>query len=150
MTLVEVLIAAAIGAMIIAVVGSAIFQFTRVTEKGAESFTAAHDVQNIGHWINIDGKGANTTNLVDDAAPVSSMTLTWDDGGQSHTCVYSLVDTDLKRVDNGNTTIIGRNVTNAEFSVSQRLITANVTSEPQGRWGISEQIIFKVYLRPTV
>ena len=55
---------------------------------------------------------------------------------------------ELKRTYDGNTTTIARNITQVGFSLSQRLITANITSAPSGRWEVSAQTICTVYMRP--
>ncbi len=149
MTLIEVLITISITALIMGVLGTVVYQFTQTTEKSNDQYAAGHDIQSAGHWINLDGKRANTTNLVDDAAPVQTMSLTWSDGGVSHTSTYSRNGTELKRTFDGNTTTVAHNIANVTFSISQRLITANITSEPTGRWNISEEAIYKVFQRPT-
>ena len=149
MTLIEILIAVSITALVMTIIGSVVFQFNQTTEKGNDQYAAGHDIQNAGHWISIDGKMANTTNLIDDAAPVSSMSLMWSDGGANHTSTYNLSGTDLIRTFDGSNTTVAHNITSVGFSVSQRLITANITSEPSGRWDISEQAVYRVFQRPT-
>ena len=148
-TLIEVLVAVSVASLIIGVLGSVTFQFTRTTERGSGQFVALHDVQNVGHWINMDGKRAQSTNLIDGGLPVQSMILIWDEDGANHTCSYSLSGSDLKRTCDGNTTTIARHITQVGFSVSQRLLTANITSQPEGRWDIQEQAVYKVWMRPS-
>ena len=149
MTLVELLIAAAIAAMLVPILGSAIFQFMQVTEQGNDQFRALHDVQNAGYWITLDGKRAATTDLIEGADLVDSITLSWTDGGQAHTTTYSLSSTDLQRDHNGTTITVARYILNVGFSISQGVITANLTSSPEGRWEVSEETTYKVCLRPT-
>jgi len=149
-TLVETLLAAGIAAMIVGVLGSAIFLFWRTTEQGNEQYSALHDVQNTGFWLTRDGQRAQSTSLNEGEDPVESMTLSWTDGGQSHTVTYSLSGTSLQRNHDGTVTTVARHISSVGFSISsQGVITADITSSPQGRWEISEQTTYKVCLRPT-
>lgn len=149
MTLVEVLMAAGIAAILVGVLGSAIFQFMQVTERGNNQFRALHDVQNAGYWLTRDGKRAATTDLLEGAQPVESITLNWTDGGQPHTVAYSLLGTDLQRDHNGTITTVARHISSLGFSISQGVITAALNSSPGDRWGASKQTTYKTYLRPT-
>lgn len=149
-TLVEVLLAAGIATMIAGVLGSAIFLFFRVTEQGNDQYRALHDVQNAGFWITRDGESAQTADLVEGADPVNSMTLSWSDAGEEHTITYSLSGNNLQRDYDGTISTVARYISFVGFSISeQRVITADITSAPQGRWETSEQSTYKVYLRPT-
>jgi len=149
-TLVETLLAAGIATMIVGVLGSAIFLFFRVTEQGNEQYRALHDVQNAGFWITRDGEKAQSTDLTPGADPVGSMTLSWSDLGQAHTVTYSLSGSNLQRNHDGEVSAVARHVSSVGFSLSaQRVVTADVTSSPDGRWGVSEETTFKAYLHPT-
>ena len=155
-TLVETLLAAGIAAMIVGVLGSAIFLFMRVTEEGNDHFRALHDVQNAGFWITRDGESAQTT-AVDGVSGNMTLVLGWTDGGQSHTVTYyrsGTGGTDLQRdhYDGIATTekIVARYISSVDFSISaQGLITGNMTYSPQGRWGVSETVTYKIWPRPT-
>lgn len=150
-TLVETVVAFGIATMLVAVLGSAIFQFMRFTEQGNDQFRALHDVQNAGYWVTLDGKRAQTTDLIEGADPVASMTLYWTDEGQSHEVKYSRSGTDLQRTHNDTTiTTVARHIASVEFSISQEeVITASVTSSPDGRWGVSEKATYNIWPRPT-
>jgi type II secretory pathway pseudopilin PulG len=136
LTLVETLLATAIATMIVGLLGSTLFMFMRSTEQGNKQLIAYQDLQNAGYWISQDGMAAQTTNLVTD-------------GGQSNTVTYSLSGDDLKRNHNGTVMSVARNISNVNFSISQRVITGNITSSPASRWGVSKEAIYKVSLRPT-
>jgi hypothetical protein len=149
-TLVETLLAASITAMIVGVLGSALFLFWRGTEQGNDQYRALHDVQNAGFWITRDGEMAQSTSLTPGADPLQSMTLSWADEGQVHTVSYSLSGASLQRDEDGSVSTVARNVSAAGFSISaQRVITVVITSTPAGRWGVTEQATYKAYLRPT-
>ena len=147
--LVELLMAAGISAMLVGVLGSAIFQFMQVTERGNDQFRALHDVQNAGYWITLDGKRAATTTLIEGAQPVESMSLSWTDSGQPHTVTYSLSGTDLQRDHNGTMTPVARHVSAVGFSISQGVVTATLTSSPEGRWEVTKETAYRICLRPT-
>ena len=149
LTLVELLLALGISALITGTLSTAIHQFIRVSERGNDSLRALHDVQNAGFRLTLDGERAEGTNLVDGAPSAQSMTLRWTSGGQAHTSTYSLSDTALKRDHNGTVTTVARHVASAQFSLAGRVITATMNSTPAGRWGVSEQATHKVWLRPT-
>lgn len=146
-TLVETIVAAGIAAMLIGVLGSSIYVFTRTTEQGNNELRALHDVQNAGYWLARDGKTAEATDLVDGAGPVGSMTLNWTDGGQAYTVTYSLSGTGLERDYNGDTITVAHYVSSVEFSISQGIITASLTSSPGGRWGTTEEVTYEIYPR---
>jgi len=148
-TLIELLISVGLTAIIAVVLGSVIFQFAQATEQGNGQLQALHDLQNAGYRITADGKRAETTNLIEGAGPVSTMTLAWSDGEQSNTITYSLSGTDLEREHNGTTRVVARHVSGVEFSISQGVVTVTITSAPAGRWGVSKQATYKTYLRPT-
>jgi len=139
-TLVEILIATAISGLIFSVLGAAIYQFVGVTESGSNEMTALNEVQNAAHWVNIDGQMASM------ASGSSELALTMPDDS---TITYALSGTELRRTSTGSQITVARNINSISFSVDERVITMIITSSPEGRWGISEERTFKVYLRST-
>lgn len=148
-TLVEVLVATAVAGLIVSSLVTAIHQFITTSERGSQQLIALHDVQNLGHWLTLDGERAQSTNLVDGAPAVASMTMSWTTEGQVQTSAYSLSGTELKRDLNGAVTTVARHVSTASFSIAGRLTTVTISSTPEGRWGISEQATYQIWLRPT-
>ncbi len=146
-TLVEVLIALGIAAMITGVIGTAIFQILDRSARGGETVRALNDIQNAGQWLYLDGERAETTLLVENDPPVNSLELSWVADGQSHTVLYSISGTELLRDHDGVVTTVARYVSNADFSISNRLITVNLTSTP-GSTGASKDITYSIWLRP--
>lgn len=149
LTLVEVLIATAITGMIAGALVTAFHQFVTTSEHGNQKLRALHDVQNAGHWLTLDEERAEATSLADGAPPAATMTLSWTSAGQVHTSTYSLSGTELKRDLNGTVTTVARHVSTAGFSLAGQLLTATLTSTPEGRSAVSEQATYKVWLRPT-
>ncbi len=148
-TLVEVLVATAITGLIAGALGTAIHQFITTSERGNQELRALNDVRNAGHWLTLDGRRAEATNLADGAPPAATMTLSWTSAGQVHTSTYSLSGNELKRDLNGTVTTVARYVSTAGFSLAGQLFTATLTSTPEGRFAVSEQATYKVWLRPT-
>lgn len=146
-TLVEVLVATAITGLIAGALGAAIHQFITTSERGNQKLTALNDVRNAGRWLTLDGRRAQSTNLVDGAPAVGSVTLSWTTEGQVHTTTYSLSGPELKRDLNGTVTTVARHVSTAGFSLAGQLFTATLTSTPEGRSPVSEQATYKVWLR---
>ena len=57
-TLVELLIAIAIMGSIFGVLGEAFHQVVTIPEYGNDRVTALHELQNVAHWVNLDGQMA--------------------------------------------------------------------------------------------
>lgn len=149
MTLIELLVATAITALIVALIGSVIYQFISVTERGNAQLSALHDIQNAARWISHDGQMAESTDLIDGDPPVSSVRLDWtDEYGTSHFSTYSLSGTELQRNCDGSVITVARHISAAEFSITGDVLTAKLKSSPPGRWGVSEEETLKVCLRP--
>ncbi len=139
-TLVELLVTVAITGLIVSGLGTAIYQIFTVTEYGNDKLTATHELQNVSHWFSLDGQRAGA------ASGGSELVLTLSDDSS---ITYSLVGTELYRTAGGSNMTLAQNITSANFSVENRTITMTVTSSPQGRWDVSDNGTYKVYLRPT-
>lgn len=139
-TLVELVIAVAITGLIVSFLGTASYQIITVTEYGNDKMTAMHELQNAAHWVNIDGQQASAASGGDE------LTLTLPDDSS---ITYALVDTELRRTAGESEMTLARNISGISFSIENRTITMTVTSSPVGRWDVSEQGTYRVYLRPT-
>ena len=140
MTMVELIVAIAVTGVIIAFLGTAIFQIITVSEYGNGRLTAMHELQNSAHWFNLDGQKAVS------AGADGGLLLTLP---ESATITYSLVGTELRRTSGGSYLTLARNITRADFSVANRLVTMSLTSAPEGRYDVSENGTYRVYLRPS-
>jgi prepilin-type N-terminal cleavage/methylation domain-containing protein len=138
LTLVELVIAAAVIGLISGFLGTIIYQMLNITEDGNERLLAIHELQNAAHWVSIDGQGATS------ATGGSSLVLTLADNS---TITYSQSGTGLFRNSGGVMKLAG-NIVSAGFSVSNRTIIMSLTSAPAGRNGVSENGTYRVYLRP--
>ena len=139
-TLVELLIAVAITGLIVSGLGTAIHQIITVSEYGNDKLTAMHELQNTAHWFSLDGQRASA------ASGGNELVLTLPD---ESSITYSLVGTELHRTASASNMTLAQNVTSANFSIEGHIITMTITSSPQGRWDVSDNGTYKVYLRPT-
>jgi prepilin-type N-terminal cleavage/methylation domain-containing protein len=139
-SLVELLVATAITGLIVSGVGTAIYQIITVTEYGNDRLTTTHEVQNVAHWFSLDGQRAIN------ASGGSGLVLTLSDGSS---VTYTVVGTKLYRTAGSSNMTLAQDVASANFSVGDHTITMTITSQPQGRWSVSENGTYEVYRRPT-
>jgi prepilin-type N-terminal cleavage/methylation domain-containing protein len=140
MTLVELVVAIAVTGIIVTFLGTAVNQIFTVAGYGNDRLTALHELQNAAFWFNRDGQEAVT------ASGGSGLSLTLSDNSS---VTYSLVSTELRRTAGGDPMALARNITSADFSVENRVVTMSLTSSPAGRDNVSENGTYKVYLRPS-
>jgi len=138
-TMVELVMAMAATGLIISFLGTSIYQIFTVTEYGNDRLIAMHELQNASHWFSLDGQGAKS------AAAGSELVLTQTDNS---TITYSLTGMELRRTAGGGQMTLAKNITSADFSMGNRVITMSLTSSPEGRDSVSEQGTYRVYLRP--
>ena len=139
-TLVEMLVALSITGLIGSGLGTAIYQIVTVTDYGSDRLTAAHELQNAAHWFMLDGQRASS------ASGGGGLTLTLSADGSSLN--YTLAGTTLYRIAGSANITLAQNITGAAFSIKSRTVTMTITSSPQGRWGVSDNGTYRVYLRP--
>ncbi len=140
MTMVELLVAVAVTGIIVVFLGTAIYQIITVSEYGNDRLTAMHELQNSAHWFNLDGQKAATANVNGELLLTISETTS---------ITYSLVGTELRRTSGGSPMTLARNIASAAFSIDNRVITMSLTSAPEGRYNVSENGTYKVFLRPS-
>jgi type II secretory pathway pseudopilin PulG len=140
MTMVELVVAIATTGIIVAFLGTAIYQILTVSGYGNDQLTATHELQNAAHWFNIDGQGAKA------ATGGTGLALTMTDNSS---IAFTLVGTELRRTKSGYDMVLARNITAASFSIANRVITMSLTATPPGRYGVSESGTYRVYLRPS-
>jgi prepilin-type N-terminal cleavage/methylation domain-containing protein len=139
MTMVELITALAITGIIVAFLGTAIYQIMTVSQRGNNEFTAMHELQNAAFWFTKDGQEAKA------AVGGSQVVLTLADNS---TVTYALTGTSLKRTVGSLQTVLARNIASAAFTVNARLVTMSLTSTPAGQTAVSESQTYTVYLRP--
>ena len=135
-TLLELLVALGIGALVVPVVVMSIFQVTRGTARINRDLVIQQDMDNASAYFTRDLSQAQTTDLPDNGLPYPSMRVDWIDetgwAGENpaHYAVYSLSGSDLQREYDGVVSIVGRNVESIEFSrpVDSDFVTVSITS----------------------
>ena len=142
-TLPELLLTVAITGLIASFLTLAIYQIITVTDSGNDRMIAMHELRNAGHWLSLDGQMART------ASGGNELALTLPSGSPITSITYAVVDTELHRTADGFQMILARNISDISFLVENQVITMTITSSPEGRANISEQGIYKVFLRPT-
>jgi hypothetical protein len=135
----EMVVATAVTGIIVVFLGTAIYQILNVTGYGNDRLTAAHDLENAAYWLNYDGQRAIN------ASGGSGLALTLSDNS---TVTYTLTGMELRRNAGGAYMVLAYNAATVSFSVSNRVITMSLVSAPPGRFGVSENGTYKVYLRP--
>lgn len=137
-TLIELLVALPIGAAIVFVIIAGIFQVYQGRIDISGKSHAMMDIDSSLHWICRDLVMAQETSLINEAPPVSQISITWEDmtqwaqdaGETSHTASYVQLDNKLYRTYDGLQNIIGEYITDIGFSVDGKLFTVTVTSQP--------------------
>lgn len=140
-TLVELLMGAAITAVVMSFLGFMVFQTFQVEEFGDAQITARNELQNAAAWMQGDAVEART------AAGGTQLVLTLPDGS---VITYARSGTNLTRTSGSTVNTIARNISAANFSVSGRLITVDLTSTPAGRSGASAQGTYMFNMRPAL
>ena len=152
-SIVEILVVTAISGMLMSALIPALLHITSGTIKGNTSLTAIQDIQNAVRWIIHDGQMAQATDLVNEAPPVSSVTMTWTEWRDYQTVEYSssyfLSGDDLQRNYNGNVITVARYISDIQFSSEGPAIVVVITSSPRGEFQEGVQRTWKVTLRST-
>ena len=149
MTLVEVVIATAIAAVISAALGIVIYNMTTTTERSNNITRTVNDVNNAVYWISRDARMAGSTDLTEGDPAASEVLLSWvDGGGNGHSSHYSLSGTELVRDYDGSTMTVARFIASIEFTVSGDSLNYVIESTT-GRFNTSEVFSGTVYFRPT-
>lgn len=136
-TLAELLVAMGLLTVITSTIGVGMFQAQKTQQGVVREGLAINEVRKGLSWLAEDVKQASSTDLVDSAAAVFSLTLTWTDqfadANVTHTITYNLVGSDLVRNMDGASHIVARKVVSVEFTLSNRTVSALlVTDSGQG------------------
>ncbi len=133
MTLLELVIAVAIGGMIVGLLGAAASQFLRSTSRGHDELAVVHDERDALVWLNHDAQmGISSQATVEP----NRLTLNWTDPttGDSYQSLYQQAGSDLVRTLTVNGTpsaqTVARDLPTNGFSASRNgdLLTVQITS----------------------
>ena len=153
-TLVELLVALAVGSLVIVGALGAIYQVVWGTSRTNSQVVALTDVHQAALQLKKDIVMAQTTDLTD-GVPRDSATLGWTDytsfdpeENKDHTSAYNLLsDGVLQRTYDEATSIVGRNITSVNFTQNGRVINVVITATKGDFTPRSETLEFSVYLR---
>ena len=151
-TLVELLVALAIGSVLMTAAVLSIHQVALGTMRSNDQVAALTDMDQAVLNIKRDLMMAQETNLTA-GNPQSSVILSWVDytgfasaNYTAHSANYSLSGTNLLRTYDGMTTIVGRQITSIIFTQDDRVISVSVNATGS-RAQRSENIEFTGYIR---
>jgi len=141
-TFIEMLVALAVGTVILLGVVGSIFLIMRGVPDIRREVSAQSDIEMAAHWLTRDVTMGQETNLVNNNLPVSQMTVTWNDYTKaaeleesvSHSVSYtwSSETGELERNYDGSITIVGSYLTNVGFSINDSSVTVVLTSSING------------------
>ena len=148
-TLIDLVVAIAIGSVILTGAGEALFQILNGVDRGVEQLSTLRDAENAAIWLTRDVRMAEYTDITDGASPVSSLTLQWTDSqsGGTHTVTYAIADSKLVRNFDGALTTVSRRINSVGFSRNGRLL--NLQIEVLAKGGTSTlQKNYRALMRP--
>ena len=154
-TLIEVLVAMAVGSMIlVAAVASAFQVFYDVRDIRVKTNTLT-ELENAAHWLTRDVVMGLNTNLEDGALPVAQANVTWLDytmeaeveESVSHSVSYTYSGTELQRNYDGVVTTVGKHLTDVDFSVNGRFVTVTLTCSIDEEAGAAVTRTYKILMR---
>lgn len=124
------------------------------TSRTNSQVIALTDVHQAALRLKKDLVMAQTTDLADEV-PQDSAVLSWTDytsfdpdENKDHSSAYNLLsDGVLQRTYDGTTSIVGRNITSVNFTLSGRVVNIVITATEGDFTPRSETLEFSVYLR---
>lgn len=145
-TLLETVVSLGLTGLVLSMVTGAMFQAWGVERTQRHEVVATEQLRNAADWFFKDATNANSTDLVDGAAPVSTVLLhSTDANGIPHTTTYSLNVTRLVRTYDGSSLTVAQNVVSAAFSLSGRSVFA--TLQIPGAHGAVRSLSMESYMR---
>ena len=129
--LLEVAVGLSILSMGVGLIGTSVFQVLSIQRHWQDDRVATKDLRHTGSWFAGDALNAETVVIAGTAqAPV--VTISWVDNSDPnnlvfHSSIYSLDGDTLTRNDDGIVTPVAKGVVSAEFSLSGRVLTLNMT-----------------------
>lgn len=146
-TLIEILIAMSISAVVIGGLAAGIYAVIHITGRGNSEIKALRDIQSAAYWISNDAQMAKDVVLFG-GDPSDNITLNWDDNlGEPHTSNFALSGNELIRNYDDYVMAIAWNVDSAEFSINDDVLSFTIISVPDGMWNTERKISGQVNLR---
>ena len=137
-TLIELIVGLAVGSIILAGVVGSIFTVMRLTPEIKDQIVVLSDLDRAAHWLTRDVQMGFDSDLLNNAPPVSQVTITWNDytkaadleGSIAHsvTYIWHSVNGTLQRTYDGEISLAGAYLTNVGFTRNDRSVTVTLTS----------------------
>lgn len=133
-TLVELLVATSLAAIILAVAGPSTFGILSSFQRNSDRAAILADFQNISFWLSHDVRMAESTSLTDNGPPSSTLSLSWvdkyDGANATHYAIYNLFNNEVSRNHDGFYKTIAWHVASTSFSMIDGRIEATTYSIP--------------------
>ncbi len=147
--LLEVAVALSILGMGMGLIGTSVFQVLSIQRHWQDDRVATKDLRHTGSWFAGDALNAETV-VFGGTAAAPTVTLSWVDisdplNPMAHSSVYGLNGGTLTRNNDGIVTTLADDVDAAEFTLTGRVLTLNMTVN-SGNGGTTPMIL-KTYLR---
>ncbi|MBI3744910.1 MAG: type II secretion system protein [Chloroflexi bacterium] len=148
-TLLELVLGIAITGIVMTLMVSALFQASANTQYQRGGLGSLDEIRRVLYAVTQDFMTATSTNLVDGAAGVATVTITTTDpsSGATHTTAYARSGNTLNRTYDGAAGVVGRYVTGITFSRAGSVVSVTATSTASGAASAATST-WTVYLRP--
>jgi prepilin-type N-terminal cleavage/methylation domain-containing protein len=150
-TLLEILVGLSISSMLSLGALGLILCELNGTAAIKNSISAADELASAESCIGKDVMMAESTNLVNDGASSSNLSLAWTERYEfsniPHTCTYSVDNCTLIRNYDGFEFIVARNITYTGFSLNNNVLEVMLSCTPQTLESRTVDKTFSVYLR---
>ena len=147
MTLIELLVGMAITAMMVIGIGGLIYHEVTTTNTTKSIVTTTQEITNASRSISKDVVMTESTDLAKGAQPANQVTLSWtercDFTNIPPTSSYYLSGTDLKRDYDGQMNTVAQNISEVEFSQSDRMLTVSICCTSP--WRVANPTVEKTY-----
>ena len=143
------LLEAAVGLSILSLgvvlIGTSVFQVLSIQRNWQDDRVATKDLRHTGSWFAGDALNAETV-VISGTPEAPNVTISWVDSSDVfHSSIYSLDGDTLIRDDDGIVTPVAKSVVSADFSLSGRVLTLDLTVN-SGNGGTTLMTL-KTYLR---
>jgi prepilin-type N-terminal cleavage/methylation domain-containing protein len=138
-TIPELLIVIAVIGIIGGAMAPLVFQITNITGYGSDKMIAVHEIQHTSHWFAADVRAAKAA-----TGDSGSLNLVLHDDSQID---YLLSGSELWRTETASTTLLARNVTMLDFSVTDNIVAMNITTAPVSKWQASDNGTYYACMR---
>jgi len=144
--LIEFAAAVAISGILGTTVVGSLFQLHRTTVDGGAQFEVTTEVQRATRWVTRDIHRADSTDISDGGAPVSTASFDWTDDLGAHSCSYALNGDALERTCDGQPAAAARRLSGLSFSRSGSLVLLSFDVTAGSRPDLSETVSMYVSL----